>query len=155
MTFRIIIDDVAFRRWMAKMPSSIEKRGNEGLAEFGHHAVKRILQQARSKGIKPFRSSRGMFQSTRFEQKKGYGQIVMPMSGVYQDRARAHWVSSPGKGGVARPMLGSWMQRYWGRRYGAFYFEPRPFIKVGLRNAKNRLTPIMRKKVSQAIRESH
>lgn len=148
--FRIVVDDKKVMAWLQKMPSQIRKRGKEGLRQFGKHAVERILQQARIEGIKQFRRNRSMFTSTRYIQKDNYGYIQMPKSGLYQDRAKPHWVSVTRN----KPLLYAWAKQR-GFTGGSFYFTPKPFIKQGLRNARKRLMPIMRPQIQAAIRESH
>lgn len=149
MVFRIVVDSTKLQNSLSVLPANIEKTGKQMMKEWGNLAVARLLQQARAVGIRQFRKNRSMFTNTRYEQKSKVGVIVMPQSGLHQDRAKPHWVSSRGK-----PMLQAWMQRHWGKRYGAFYFRPKPFIRVGLRNAMNKLPALHRSAVRQAITES-
>lgn len=148
--FRIKVDTKRVENWIPKIPKNIRKRANVGLKEFGEHAVKEILMQAKLKGIRQFRSSRSMFTSTRYVQQSEYGYIKMPMSGVYQDRARPHWVTI----NKSKPMLYAWARQK-GFTGSGFYFRNKPFVSQGLRNAKKRLMPIMRPQITLAIRESH
>ena len=153
MVITISFDTKRVQAWFKKIPKRLDARVPMGLQEWGNLAVTRILQQAKAVGLRQFRKSRGLFTSTRYVQNRNTGRLMIPMSGIYQDRAKPHWVSVPGNRN--KPLLRSWMQQKWGKTTGSFYFTPKPFIRVGLRNAKNRLHPIVRKQVSLAIKESH
>lgn len=152
--FTITIDDSKVQAWLSKMPRQIRKRGQQGMRQWGNHAVERLLQQARAVGIKQFRRSGSMFTNTKYVQKEDVGIITMPKSGMFQDRAKPHWVFRRLRNGNVRPMVHAWMSRY-GVQGSGFYFRPKPYIRQGLRNARTRLMPIMRPQIHAAIRESH
>lgn len=150
MQYRITIDDRKVRQWFAKMPEQINIRGNRGLEQYGNHLVKSLLQSAHHSGIRQFRRSRSMFTSTRYVKQKNQGYVMMPKSGLYQDRAKPHYVSITRN----KPLLYAWARQK-GFQGPGFYFRPKPFIKQGIRNSMKRLNPIMRTQIRAAIRESH
>lgn len=104
--------------------------------KWGEKTVIMLLQSATEAGIKPFRSN-GLFQATRWEQTRNRGYLIMPMSGVYQDDAKPHWVSTKPSNVMAR----AWAFRYLQGGSGtysfkrgqeskiprSFYFTPKPF----------------------------
>lgn len=143
------VDTRRVEAFLHKLPKNLRKRGQRGLKEFGDVLVARILQQAHIVGIKQFRANRSMFTSTRYEQKGSFGIVLMPMSGVYQDRARPHWVSI----NKHKPLLKSWAGRY-NFRGKSFLFTPKPFIRMGKNNAFKSIMPIMRPQLHAAITES-
>lgn len=148
--FRIYLDDSRVRTWILRIPRNLRKRAKIGLDEFGSHLVDRLLQQARTVGLKQFRSSRSMFTDTKYVSTENGGYISMPKSGMFQDRARAHYVPVS----KSKPMLWAWAKRY-GFTGRGFMFQKKPFIRQGVSNALTRLMPIMRPQVRAAIRESH
>lgn len=149
--FRITIDTSRVESWFAKIPSKAAIRGKEGMREWGSGVlVKELLKSAHAAGINQFRSNRSMFTSTRYIQKQNDGYVFMPKSGLYQDRAKPHWVSVTRN----KPMLWAWARRH-NFNGGSFWFTPKPFIKRGVMNATSRLPPIQARKIRQAISESH
>jgi hypothetical protein len=149
---KITADTSKIQRFFKRLEDKTGKRLSESMDRWGKQVlVPTVLQTARSVGIKPFRSN-GMFNRTRWEQTGHLGVLIMPVSGVHQDRAAPHWVSN--RPGAVKPMLQAWMQAHWGQRYGKFYFRPKPFINTGVRNSINRAQSFMRAGLRLAIRES-
>lgn len=150
--YSLVVETSRAQKYMERIPQNISIRGNEGMMNWGKLLVRELLKSAKVAGIKQFRSNRSMFTSTRYIQKSSVGVVVMPKSGLYQDRATPHWVSVPGN--KPKPLLRSWFQRYWGVPTGSFYFTPRPFIRRGVKNSVSRVAPVMRGYMKRAIRES-
>lgn len=146
--FKWKIDVGNAARMFDKLQPSMEKSGTQSLKDWGNHAVKSVLRQANRVGIDQFRRSRSMFTSTRWVQNQKTGYMLMPMSGIYQDRAKPHYVSVTRN----KPMLNAWARQK-GFTGSGFYFTRKPFIKVGLRNARNRLKPTLRSYIRKNLRE--
>lgn len=142
------IDAKRVIKWFRRMPSKMEDRTVDELKNWGQSLVKALLISARNKRIKPFRSSRGLYSATRWEQNKRSGRVMMPMSGIYQDRAKAHRVYATKR----NPMLLAWVNRYNAPR--SFLFRPRPFINRPLQSHIRRAPRSARNAIRMAIAEA-
>jgi hypothetical protein len=90
-----------------------------------------------------------MFTNTRYEQKGQEGVVLMPKSGIYQDKGRTRYVTISRR----KPMLYAWARRYNFQGKG-FMFTKKPFIRRGINNSLKELMPIMRPHVRAGIREA-
>ena len=122
---------------------TIPQAGIKGINDWGKYLSRNLKSYQRLSGKG---ATGGTRKGIRWNPlKKRRGSLSMPLSGIYLDRARPHWV--PLK---SSPKLIGWKRRV-GYRASKLWFRPKHWIRPILKRSLTNLKPIVEQRVGEAI----
>jgi len=130
---------------MRRYPAAIKRAATKGINDWGKYLSRNLKMYQRLSGQGSTGYTRKGIRWYPMKGDKGTGSLGMPITGIYLDRAKPHWV----------PLASNIRTRNWAKAVGyrakKLWFRPKHWIRPILKSTLTNLKPIVQQRVGEAI----